>query len=145
MESMTNAPHLLPKSREGFKYGDTTLVDSMAYDALWDQATDQAMGALTDLADIMGDREAAVCRELTKTFEEFRRGALSELAAHYENVDNVKGEIVLVVAMPGVVPSLGGTPGGMTRSIHACRCFVPVTVIPGGTALTCTSKDRSGF
>ena len=44
MESMTNAPHLLPKSREGFKYGDTTLVDSMAYDALWDQATAQAMG-----------------------------------------------------------------------------------------------------
>src|SRR5690349_1972994 len=48
MESMTNAPHLLPKSREGFKYGDTTLVDSMAYDALYDQATDQAMGALTE-------------------------------------------------------------------------------------------------
>ena len=36
MESMTNAPHLLPKSREGFKYGDVTLVDSMAYDGLWD-------------------------------------------------------------------------------------------------------------
>src|SRR3954465_12354948 len=48
MESMTNAPHLLPKSREGFKYGDTTLVDSMAYDALWDQATSQAMGLLTE-------------------------------------------------------------------------------------------------
>src|SRR5919202_6722490 len=36
MESMTNAPHLLPKSREGFKYGDVKLVDSMAHDALWD-------------------------------------------------------------------------------------------------------------
>jgi len=48
MESMTNAPHLLPKSREGFKYGDTTLVDSMAYDALYDQSTQQAMGALTE-------------------------------------------------------------------------------------------------
>jgi len=48
MESMTNSPHLLPKSREGFKYGDTTLVDSMAYDALYDQATQQAMGALTE-------------------------------------------------------------------------------------------------
>ena len=48
MESMTQAPHLLPKSREGFKYGDTTLVDSMAYDALWDQATAQAMGMLTE-------------------------------------------------------------------------------------------------
>jgi acetyl-CoA C-acetyltransferase len=45
---MTQAPHLLPKSREGFKYGDTTLVDSMAYDALWDQATSQAMGLLTE-------------------------------------------------------------------------------------------------
>jgi acetyl-CoA C-acetyltransferase len=48
MESMTNAPHLLPKSREGFKYGDTTLVDSMSYDGLWDAFTDQPMGALTE-------------------------------------------------------------------------------------------------
>ncbi len=48
MESMTNAPHLLPKSRDGFKYGDTTLVDSMAYDALYDQTTSQAMGVLTE-------------------------------------------------------------------------------------------------
>ena len=48
MESMTNAPHLLPKSREGFKFGDTTLVDSMAYDALYDQVTQQAMGGLTE-------------------------------------------------------------------------------------------------
>jgi acetyl-CoA C-acetyltransferase len=48
MESMTNAPHLLPKSREGYKYGDVTIVDSMAYDALWDQATAQAMGVLTE-------------------------------------------------------------------------------------------------
>ena len=48
MESMTQAPHLLPKSREGFKYGDTTLVDSMAYDALFDQFTNQAMGLLTE-------------------------------------------------------------------------------------------------
>jgi len=48
MESMTNAPHLLPKSREGFKYGDTTLVDSMAYDALFDQFTKQPMINLTD-------------------------------------------------------------------------------------------------
>src|SRR5688500_16961914 len=48
MESMTNAPHLLPKSREGFKFGDVKLVDSMAYDALFDQVTTQAMGMLTE-------------------------------------------------------------------------------------------------
>jgi acetyl-CoA C-acetyltransferase len=48
MESMTNAPHLLPKSREGIKFGDVKLVDSMAYDALFDQFTSQAMGLLTE-------------------------------------------------------------------------------------------------
>jgi len=48
MESMTQAPHLLPGSREGFKYGDTTLVDSMAYDALFCALDRQVMGFATD-------------------------------------------------------------------------------------------------
>jgi acetyl-CoA C-acetyltransferase len=48
MESMTNAPHFLPKSREGIKFGDVSLVDSMAHDALFDQFTQQAMGLLTE-------------------------------------------------------------------------------------------------
>lgn len=48
MESMTNAPHLLPGTREGFKFGDVTLVDSMSHDGLWDAFTAQAMGALTE-------------------------------------------------------------------------------------------------
>lgn len=47
-ESMTNAPHILEKSREGFKYGDVTLRDHMAYDGLYDIFTDQAMGSLTE-------------------------------------------------------------------------------------------------
>ncbi len=47
-ESMTNAPHLLPKSRDGYKYGDVTLQDSMAYDGLYDVLTSQAMGSLTE-------------------------------------------------------------------------------------------------
>ncbi len=47
-ESMTQAPHLLTGSREGFKYGDVPLRDHMAYDGLWDAFTDQAMGALTE-------------------------------------------------------------------------------------------------
>ncbi|OWV68897.1 16S rRNA methyltransferase [Rhizobium sp. R339] len=52
-------------------------------------------------ADVLGGgRPASVCRELTKTYEEFRRGTLAELAAHYQEVDNVKGEIVLVVGPP---------------------------------------------
>ena len=47
-ESMTQAPHMLLGSREGTKYGDTTLVDHMQADGLWDAITDQAMGGLTE-------------------------------------------------------------------------------------------------
>ena len=47
-ESMSRAPHLLTNSREGFKYGDTTMRDHMAYDGLHDIFTDQAMGNLTE-------------------------------------------------------------------------------------------------
>ncbi len=47
-ESMTQAPHLLTNSREGHKYGKTTMLDHMEYDGLWDALTDQAMGSLTE-------------------------------------------------------------------------------------------------
>jgi acetyl-CoA C-acetyltransferase len=46
---MTKAPHLLVNSREGYKYGDVTVLDSMAYDGLHDVFTDQPMGTLTEL------------------------------------------------------------------------------------------------
>ena len=55
-ESMSNAPHLLEKSRSGFKYGDVTMRDHMAHDGLWDAFTDQAMGNLTEDANT-ADRE----------------------------------------------------------------------------------------
>jgi acetyl-CoA C-acetyltransferase len=50
MESMTQAPHLLPTARTGTRYGDTTLVDSMAHDGLSDTFDQVAMGALTESA-----------------------------------------------------------------------------------------------
>ncbi len=52
-------------------------------------------------AEVLGrDRRAVVCRELTKTFEEFRRGTLGELADYYDEDRTVKGEIVLLVEPP---------------------------------------------
>jgi acetyl-CoA C-acetyltransferase len=47
-ESMSNAPHLLEKSRAGFKYGNVTLRDHMDCDGLWDSFTDEGMGLLTE-------------------------------------------------------------------------------------------------
>jgi len=48
MESMSRAPHLLMGSREGFKYGDAKLVDSMIVDGLWCAFEDIAMGSEAD-------------------------------------------------------------------------------------------------
>ncbi|MFD6290623.1 acetyl-CoA C-acetyltransferase [Streptomyces sp. NPDC060205] len=47
-ESMTNAPHLLPKSREGYKYGAIEMLDAMAYDGLTDAFENIAMGESTE-------------------------------------------------------------------------------------------------
>src|SRR6201991_4840752 len=71
MESMTNAPHLLPKSRQGFKFGDVTLLDHMSYDGLYDVFTDQAMGALTESAN----------RELTREEQDEFAAASHQRAA----------------------------------------------------------------
>jgi len=57
-------------------------------------------GFLRDAALVLGPREAAVTRELTKLHEEVRRGPLDELAAHYEDAGPPKGEIVVVIAPP---------------------------------------------
>lgn len=55
---------------------------------------------LTDCVGVLGDRPAAVCRELTKKFEEIRRGTLSELATSIKEKPP-KGEIVVVIDRPG--------------------------------------------
>ncbi|MEU6849178.1 acetyl-CoA C-acetyltransferase [Actinacidiphila alni] len=47
-ESMTNAPHLLPKSREGYKYGAIEMLDAMAHDGLTDSFENIAMGESTE-------------------------------------------------------------------------------------------------
>ena len=49
MESMTNAPHLLPKSRSGYKYGAIDMLDSMAYDGLTDAFDQIPMGESTEI------------------------------------------------------------------------------------------------
>jgi len=56
--------------------------------------------ALADMATVLGARPAAVARELTKLFEEVRRGTLPELAEHYAAAGRPLGEVVIVVGPP---------------------------------------------
>jgi 16S rRNA (cytidine1402-2'-O)-methyltransferase len=55
---------------------------------------------LADMAVELGARDVAVARELTKLYEEVRRGTATELAAHYAAAERPKGEIVVVVGPP---------------------------------------------
>jgi 16S rRNA (cytidine1402-2'-O)-methyltransferase len=57
-------------------------------------------GALDDLAAAFGAREAAICRELTKLYEEVRRADLATLARDYADRDAPRGEIVIVIGPP---------------------------------------------
>jgi 16S rRNA (cytidine1402-2'-O)-methyltransferase len=78
--------------------------------------------ALTDAAAVMGEgRPAAVCRELTKTHEEVRRGSLGELASWA--ADGVRGEITLVV---------GGAPAA------------PVALSPSELAALVADEEEAG-
>jgi 16S rRNA (cytidine1402-2'-O)-methyltransferase len=54
---------------------------------------------VADLASIMGSREAAICRELTKLHEEVLRSSLAELAAQVDQLET-RGEFVLVIGPP---------------------------------------------
>lgn len=59
--------------------------------------------SLADMRDVLGERNAAVARELTKLHEEVRRGTLAELAAHYAEKGPPKGELAVVVGPPAPV------------------------------------------
>ncbi len=57
--------------------------------------------SLGDMAALLGERPVTVARELTKRFEELRRGTAAELHAHYVKAGDPKGEIVVLVGPPG--------------------------------------------
>ena len=61
--------------------------------------------SLADMAETLGPRDGAVTREMTKMFEEVRRGTLPELAAHYTESGPPRGEVTVVVAPPRPRPA----------------------------------------
>ena len=107
MESMTRAPHLLPNSREGFKYGDTKLVDSMAYDALHDQFTDQAMISLTESCNVAGanltreEQDEFAARSHQRAAEAWKNGLFDDEVVPVE-IPQRKGDPVVVSQDEGI-------------------------------------------
>lgn len=98
-ESMSQAPHLLAKSREGFKYGDVTLTDHMAYDGLHDVFTDQAMGLLTE------KRNASDAATISREEQDAFAAASHQKAARAWKDGVFDGEVV-----PVSIPQRKGDP-----------------------------------
>ncbi|MEQ8482130.1 MAG: 16S rRNA (cytidine(1402)-2'-O)-methyltransferase [Hoeflea sp.] len=92
------------------------------------ESPNRIAATLRSAAEVLGaDRPAAVCRELTKAYEEVRRGALGTLAEHYCE-GNVRGEIVLVIGPGSAPPPSGEDVDGLLARL--------VTELPAGKAAT---------
>ncbi len=71
-------------------------VKDLPYTLIFLESPHRVVEALTDLESVLGNREMAACRELTKIYEQFVRGPISQVKAHFTE-NEPRGEFVLVV------------------------------------------------
>lgn len=108
MESMSNAPYLLPGARGGYRIGDQKVVDSMMYDGLWDQFDHVAMGASTEA--YCGKEPQGISREEQDAFAaaSHQRAAAAHKNGLFDDeiisveVPQRKGDPIVVSADEGV-------------------------------------------
>jgi 16S rRNA (cytidine1402-2'-O)-methyltransferase len=88
------------------------------------ESTQRLEDSLPQLADVLGDRQAVVARELTKLHEEVRRGSLRELAAHYAKTGAPRGEVTLLVAPPDAAAAPDSA--RIDAALKSALVFMPV-------------------
>lgn len=90
-ESMTNAPHLLPGSRTGHKYGTAGLLDSVAHDGLTDADTGESMGLLTEQGNVQRGLKRA---------EQDQAAAASHQRAAAAQADGIFADEIVPIEIP---------------------------------------------
>ncbi len=98
--------------------------------------------SLAAMGDVLGDRPAAVTRELTKLHEETRRGTLRELAAHYEKSGAPRGEVTLVIGPPEQAPPDNAA---IDAALKAALPFMPVKAAADMIAALTGAARRSVY
>ncbi|RIJ18254.1 16S rRNA (cytidine(1402)-2'-O)-methyltransferase [Henriciella mobilis] len=100
-------------------------------------------GCLEDMADILGAvRPAAVARELTKLFEETRRGTLGDLAAHYRKAGPPKGEIVILAGPPAEEDA---SPADIDAALRKALADSPVKEAANAVAAAFSISKRDAY
>ncbi len=89
----------LPAKQEA-RRKDLTELSTIPSTMVFLESANRLAAVLADMAALLGEREVAVARELTKKFEEVRKGTLADIAQHYAEAGAPKGEIVIVVGPP---------------------------------------------
>jgi acetyl-CoA C-acetyltransferase len=152
MESMTNAPHLLPKSRQGFKFGTAELIDAMAHDGLTDPFDHVAMGESTERHNAhlnigRDEQDAFAARSHQRAAQARASGLFSDEIVPVP-VPQRRGEPVLVTEDEGI--RAGTTADSLAKLRPA---FAPDGTITAGNssqlsdgacALLVTTRDNAG-
>jgi 16S rRNA (cytidine1402-2'-O)-methyltransferase len=110
-------------SRPGERKSALEAVKGVQATLIFFESAQRLAESLAAMAEVLGDRPAAMTRELTKLHEEVRRGSLRDLAAHYEKAGAPKGEVTLLVGPPEQAAP------DMTRidaALKAALAFMPV-------------------
>ena len=148
MESMTNAPFVLPKAREGSRLGDTEMLDSMIHDGLWCAFDDRHMGEGTDaisaeLGITREDQDAWAARSQQRARDAWDAGRLAGEVVPIE-VPQRKGDPVIFERDEGIRETTvevlaklrpAFTPDGTVTAGNASQ------ISDGGAAVVVTSAD----
>jgi len=120
MESMSNAPYLLPGARGGYRYGNATLVDAMINDGLWDYYFDEAMAAqgarvAAEFGVTRAVQDEFAFRSHQRAHDAHEAGNFAAEIAPIDVATKAKGKIVVdAVPVPARerIPVLAGAGGG---------------------------------
>jgi acetyl-CoA C-acetyltransferase len=151
MESMTNAPYILPQARWGVRMGDGELVDSMIYDGLWSTFTDKHMGESSDEVNAeLGigreEQDAWSARSHARAQDAWESGRLAEEVVAVE-IPQRKGDPIRVERDEGIRP--GTTEESLAKLKPAFKKDGTITagnasqISDGGAALIVMSAERA--
>ena len=151
MESMDQAPYLLPKARQGYRMGDGTLVDSMIYDGLWDAFNHKHMGdqsddVNTEFTILREDQDRWAARSHERAHKAIEEGRFKEEIAPME-IPQRKGDPVVFDTDEGVRP--GTTVETLAKLKPAFQAEGTITagnasqVSNGGAAVVVMSEERA--
>jgi acetyl-CoA C-acetyltransferase len=151
MESMTNAPYVLPKGREGTRLGDSALIDSMIHDGLWSSFLEQHMGEGTDevsaeLGLTREEQDAWAARSHQRAHAAWESGHMAEEVVAVE-VPQRRGSPITVDRDEGIRPDT--TPEKLAGLSPAFRADGTITagnasqISDGACAVVVMSAERA--